>query len=418
LNLRELNYILIPSSNERWDRWTYTRWGRALIWVTTPLHSLTREGQILIVAILVAGVAGVDVNGSNLYLVFCGLVGLLLAGWLMRPTAGLEGVTLSVEQPPRVQAGEALSVRIVLRNEGDRPRFGIRVRGPFLPWDGVWVTTPGVVPVLEPGAEARVTLKLRFLLRGDRLIGRFRAYSVWPLGLVGGRPARTLPVRVTVVPPVHPVQGRPARARDGILRGQGAPRLGGGADELVGVRPYRPGDPIRDLHARSWARLGEPMVRQYERPIQPMVHVVMVCGVAKYNRDVFDAALSAAGSLVAHDTRAGALVEFALLGTGAQRLRIGPGGATLAHALEQLATVRHCADVQLAAPPRGSRRASYRIVFADWTPALAQWWQKARLQSPEARAVLVANAAPLRAEAEALGVATWAPADLNQGLAV
>jgi uncharacterized protein (DUF58 family) len=44
-----------------------------------------------------------------------------------------------------------------------------------------------------------------------------------------------------------------------------APRSGSGM-ELFGVREYRPGDPLRRIHWRSSARLGELVVREYEPP--------------------------------------------------------------------------------------------------------------------------------------------------------
>ena len=136
MNLRELNYILIPGDNERWEDWVRTPWGRRIRWLATPLLSLTREGQAVAVAVLITGAAGVDVGGSHLYLVFCGLMGLLASALLVRPFARLDGVELRVERPPRVEAGQPLTLTAVLRNTGRTPRFGIRVHGPFLPWDG------------------------------------------------------------------------------------------------------------------------------------------------------------------------------------------------------------------------------------------------------------------------------------------
>jgi len=55
----------------------------------------------------------------------------------------------------------------------------------------------------------------------------------------------------------HPVNRRPAGRRCARI-------ANGDATDLLGVRPYRPGDPVRDLHARSWARHGSPMVREYQ----------------------------------------------------------------------------------------------------------------------------------------------------------
>ncbi len=44
-----------------------------------------------------------------------------------------------------------------------------------------------------------------------------------------------------------------------------APRAGSGT-EILGVREYRPGDPLRRIHWRSTARRGELIVREFEPP--------------------------------------------------------------------------------------------------------------------------------------------------------
>ena len=38
----------------------------------------------------------------------------------------------------------------------------------------------------------------------------------------------------------------------------------GEAAEFHGLRDYRPGDPLRHIHWRSWARNGKPVVKKYE----------------------------------------------------------------------------------------------------------------------------------------------------------
>ena len=38
----------------------------------------------------------------------------------------------------------------------------------------------------------------------------------------------------------------------------------GESDEFVALRDYRAGDPMRRIHWRSWARVGRPVVREYQ----------------------------------------------------------------------------------------------------------------------------------------------------------
>ena len=45
--------------------------------------------------------------------------------------------------------------------------------------------------------------------------------------------------------------------------------------DVRGVRPYRPGDPIRGIHWRSSARRGELMVREYDAAPSPELVLVV-----------------------------------------------------------------------------------------------------------------------------------------------
>ncbi|MDX2022704.1 MAG: DUF58 domain-containing protein [Deltaproteobacteria bacterium] len=44
-----------------------------------------------------------------------------------------------------------------------------------------------------------------------------------------------------------------------------SPRIGGTGSEFADHRPYQAGDDLRQVNARLWARLGRPMVRQYQQ---------------------------------------------------------------------------------------------------------------------------------------------------------
>jgi len=64
-----------------------------------------------------------------------------------------------------------------------------------------------------------------------------------------------------------------------------APRSGSGM-ELFGVREYRSGDPLRRIHWRSSARLGQLVVREYEPPGQQTVGIF--CDPSPPTREVAD----------------------------------------------------------------------------------------------------------------------------------
>ncbi|MBP3956114.1 DUF58 domain-containing protein [Gemmata sp. G18] len=67
--------------------------------------------------------------------------------------------------------------------------------------------------------------------------------------------------------------------------------------EVRGVRAYRPGDPIRDIHWRTTARRGEPMVREYDTAPSPELVLVVEAWVPPTPTPADRARLEAALSL-------------------------------------------------------------------------------------------------------------------------
>ncbi len=389
MNLRELNYILFPA----WERFEHSRLLRLLGPIPELTASLTHEGQVVFVAMLISGAAGIDVRFSHLYLVFCGLVGLLVAAYLCRPMARLEGVSLRVEHPGRVAAGEVMTFTIVVRNEGPRPVYALRIRGPFLPWDVSWVGGVPSIACLEPGREARVTLRARFLRRGHRALGRFRAMSVRPLGLVSGRRILGEPVEVTVVPRVPRIVGL-RRPQDSRRAGERTARgaVAGESFELLGVRPYRAGDRIRDLHARSWARVGAPIVREYRRPAQERV-VVMLSAVAPgVPREIFDAAVELTAGLAAALVRAEADVALFVVGEPEVAASHVMRGGALEPMLDRLALAEVVPVGAFdALGAEVARAAAAHLVFARWDAAAADVVERVRRSGVPIEAWVVAR---------------------------
>lgn len=344
MNLRRLNYILIRGNPESWERWARGRLARTLRPLVAPVLVLTPEGQGVFLATMVAGAAGMDVQFSNLYLVFCGLFGLLAAAWLGRLVFARPGpLAVSVRCPPRVAAGEVATFTIRLDNPGRAALYALRIFGPFLDWDGTWVVRRPSLPTLAAGGRAEVIARARFLQRGHRWIGRFSAASVRPLGLAFGPRITSAPVRLTVVPRTVRLLGLPPPHLVPEDLGEAARGITTGADyELAGLRPYRPGDRIRDLHALSWARLGEPMVRTFRRTARRRAVVLFHAQAPRADEAAFEAAVSLAASLVRFAVGAGATTTLVIAGATTQVVVVGPQSAPEDLALDALAVVAPC----------------------------------------------------------------------------
>jgi uncharacterized protein (DUF58 family) len=345
VNWQRLNYVLIPAARSR--RPIAEPFGepssRGARWLLRLYRAFTREGRWLFVIGLVTGAFAVDVMHTQVYLLFSLLVSVILASLLVSPSLRLPELSLRVHAPSRVFVGAEVSFVVECARTVPGPSTPwLRVEGPFLPYFGRWLSHPAAMADVRFGASSSTTVKARFSERGDLTLGRFRVSALVPLGLASGPPRQSSPVRLRVVP-------RPANVlRLGIelaTRHQpGGVALAsktGESMDLRGVRPYRKGDRVRDLSARTWARTGKPAVREYQEEYFTRVGVVLDC-VAPPKRSVrseeaFEAAVSLTAGVVAHLGRGDALVDLLVTSGEIHALTLGRSLGFLEQALDHLA---------------------------------------------------------------------------------
>src|SRR5690606_18453788 len=114
----------------------------------------------------------------------------------------------------------------------------------------------------------RAEVRARFVQRGPHHLDPFTVVATVPFALAVGPAIESEGYRFVVLPrPARIESLRLTAGRGGNDSGPlGASGRAGHAFELVGVRPYRRGDPVRDLHPKTWARVGTPHVREYRHP--------------------------------------------------------------------------------------------------------------------------------------------------------
>jgi uncharacterized protein (DUF58 family) len=356
VNWQRLNYVLIPSARSR--KPVAQPFGEPRSRGAQRLWSLyrafTREGRWLFMAALVTGAFAVDVTHTQVYVLFSVLASVMLASLVVGASLRRPELSLRVRAPSRVFVGaEASFVVECARTEPGPSTALLRVEGPFLPYFGRWLTRPAPMADLGSGATSSAILKARFSERGDLTLGRFRVSALVPLGLASGPPRESAPVRMRVVP-------RPAIVlRLGLAPttrhqpgGVALASKTGESMDLRGVRPYRAGDRIRDLSARTWARTGKPAVREYQEEYFTRVGVVLDC-VAPRRRsarsdDAFEAAVSLTAGVVAHLGRGDALVDLLVTGGEIHALTLGRSLGFLEQALDHLAVAESEASVDRA----------------------------------------------------------------------
>jgi uncharacterized protein (DUF58 family) len=303
VNFARLNHIFVPATREARDRLRQSLWLRIFSPLAWFYGALSDEGRVMSVLVLFVGTAGVDVATTQVYVLWATLMGLFVAGLAVRSAYRLRGVKIHLETPRRVTAGETMRIGVVVDNRSDRAHHAVRLRGPFLPWDGRYVGATPRFGRLGPGERVRGEVRARFVQRGPHHLDPFAASALVPFGLAVGPSIESEGCRFVVLP-------RPARVESlAVPRGQSRAASGplgssgrvGSAFELVGVRPYRRGDPLRDLHPKTWARVGTPHVREYRHPRHR--HTALVVDPSARTERGLEAAIALAAGAAIHLAR-------------------------------------------------------------------------------------------------------------------
>lgn len=250
---------------------------------------------------------------------FAVLSAALAASWLLswrRPR--LDG---SWSAPEALVLGERAELEVVVHNPGSAP-----VSDPgawfFRVSDGLELAGDGTfAPLLEPSGEVRLRVPVVTRLRGPARLDPPHLLALEPLGLMRscrrlgtGGSVNVRPFRPRIVEFPYLVSGPGGAAFAGALDGADR-RLG----DPSGVREYRQGDSLRDLHHRSWARRGKPVTRERSIRRGDGIRLVVSTAVSEGSQKVLvDDLLSLASAVALWLESRGALGETWLDGERCQ----------------------------------------------------------------------------------------------------
>lgn len=227
-------------------------------------------------SLVVAGVGcllilvGATAQAGWLFVLAAGVLGLVLGSFVTGHR--LSAVEVSRAGPRRSRVGDEVRVNLVAKSSAASgiPLFVIEDRYPA--FEPVRVA----VDRIPPGQGAAIELVRRASRRGSFSEGPVVLTSGSPFGLARSRRTRIVHSELTVVPrwvelTSFPIL-EPSSSPSDVLHERA--RTGGG-QEYLGIREYRPGDPLRSVHWRSTARAGRLIVREYEQEIASRVGLVM-----------------------------------------------------------------------------------------------------------------------------------------------
>jgi uncharacterized protein (DUF58 family) len=262
---------------------------------------------------LVLFAAATTAQAGWLFVIAAGVLGLVAGSFLVRhplPEARLERSV-----PRRVRAGEEVRLRLRVHNSGRRPLPVMRLEDGFAAFEGTTV----LVERTRGGTESEIELVRTALRRGVHTSGEIRLHTGAPAGLVRTTRSIDVPSEVTVVPRWVELRSfpilEPSSFPSDLLHERA--RTGAG-EEYLGVRGYRPGDPLRWVHWKSSARAGHLVVREYEEEVASRVSLVLAGSDPEEAPDSpFEVMVEAAASIARYALVTGHPVDL---------LRAGPDG--------------------------------------------------------------------------------------------
>jgi len=231
----------------------------------------------------------------ELFVIGVGMLALAVGAWIYVRLLQLRLEVVREVTPLRVHAGAAARVELRVGNLA-------RARTPLLELTDPVAGTRGArlnVAPLPRAASARAAYRLPTDQRGLISIGPLAVKVQDAFGLAAIQAVAAPRVELTVYPHVDELTTRPGAGNRDPHAGADHPNaLSREGEDFYALRSYVQGDDLRRVHWPSTARHDDLMVRQDELPWQGRTTVLLDTRAAGFNDETFEAAVSAAASLV------------------------------------------------------------------------------------------------------------------------
>ncbi len=365
---------------------------------------LAPAGRLLVLAGVGVGFFSLDLAVWQTYVYWSLLFGLGFASFVLTRFQRFP-VTLERHAPARATAGQEVAYTVVVRSASASPLYDLLVREEDMPHGVKPVLEDGMgalLPQLAPGEARRVKLTAHFAKRGIRDLPRLRVERTCPLGLTRSGRTHGTHSRVIVHPPhfaVRRVDFSTAR----VYQPGGIPNAAtsGESTEFIGLREYRPGDPIKHVNWAAWARTGVPVVKEFQAEYYRRVAIVIDTCTRGGRREAghFEAAVSATASITRYFEENEYIIDLFAAGPDVYYLQAGRGIAQMESVMDLLACVepsRRPSFPRIDGPLCRvlNRLSGMVLVTTDWYDGARSFHAGLLHEVPEIKVVLVRPDAP------------------------
>ena len=346
-------------------------------WIT---KRFTSAGLLLIGGLLVSSVVGLDTNQTMAYQAFTFLLALIIVSmaWGLVFRGGFK---VHRRLPRFGTVNEKLLYRVEVQNRTKKRQKGLylsenledcrpsfqefvqtpepeeKARNPFDRAVGyhrwLWLISRKQVagfkyhplPILPPNDQGEVKVEVLPSQRGYLRLTGLTIACPDPFGLFRSFHTITSPQSVLVLPKRYhlPPVNLPGTRRyqpGGVALASSV----GDSEEFLSMRDYRPGDPLRRIHWKSWAKTDKPIVKEYQDEFFVRHALILDTFHKEAYSEIFEEAVSVAASFAYSMETQESLLDLMFIGTEAYCFTSGRGLGQTEKMLEILASVKACRD--------------------------------------------------------------------------
>ena len=367
---------------------------------------LTTAGRFILCASLATGIAASFQQytvGSPAFSAFTAIIVMSFALSVIRPPK----LRVTRHAPERCVAGASVPVTITVENTKNRSIFDIGAFEYRMPPDVKLTPDPQYLGELEAGRLHTFSFSLSTEKRGSYKLPGPTLVSAFPFGMMQSRRFYAQPHRLIVYPSFKQI--RTLHIPAGTKYQPGGLQLTsrvGQSMEFIGNREYQQGDRINDLHPRSWARVGYPVVKQFQEEYLTRVAVLVDTFLPRGEpMDVLEANLSMTAAIADALARKEYVVDLFAAGPELYHFQAGRSLAYLDNILDILAVIQRCKtdpfDIVAPKLTEDIRQISTMVlVLLSWDQRRIDFVRNLRDQGVEVKVIVVTDD---RADASHLG---------------
>lgn len=414
--------------------WSYYHGAKWQFWFKQRIRP---AGLCALIVTSLASFMSIGQPKNSIFQLFCFSFGLILLAFIWVCLRRAQ-VTAVVKAPKYATVGEELRYSVELSQTGSRTQRGLRVlqvppdpRPSLLEFSEVeepyeilrnvydramayyrwrWLvrrhssfssSESDTAFDLHRGKITTIPITLTAQKRGVFVLENLRLLMPDPLGLFQRcKPLNPTPSRLIALPKryVLPHIEMPGTSTFRI-GGEETSNAIGNSGEFVGLREYRPGDSLRQIHWKSWAHTGKPMVKELEDTFYPRYALILDTFPGSSDRMIFEEMISIASSFITGLDRHEALIDLMFIAESAHTVTAGRDLERTEKLLEVLAAVeieptQRFDALATSVIKHRDQITSCLLVLNGWDEARMEFFKKLRKYGIFSVPMIVGNGEP------------------------